>query len=246
MTEQAAQQPTDIEALAAEQVARDQARLEGGGPGRRTNLSLAQVFARFWRHPSPYLLGGVLAAAVTGRVLAGPGSWWELVIPAVLLASLPFVEWIVHVGILHWRPRRVGPVTLDPLLARKHRAHHADPRAIPLVFIPWQAQLWLAPAWAALAWLVMPTWPATFTMLVSVYVLLSAYEWTHYLLHSDYRPRSRWYRMVWRNHRLHHYKSEHYWFAVTTAGTADRLFGTYPDPADVATSPTVKRLHGEA
>ena len=50
-------------------------------------------------------------------------------------------------------------------------------------------------------------------------------------MHSDYRPRSRWYRSVWRNHRLHHYKNEHYWFTVTTAGTADRLFGTYPDPA---------------
>ena len=70
------------------------------------------------------------------------------------------------------------------------------------------------------------------------------YEWTHYLVHSDYRPRSRWYRSVWRNHRLHHYKNEHYWFTVTSAGTADRLFGTYPaDPAAVRPSPTVKALH---
>ena len=51
-------------------------------------------------------------------------------------------------------------------------------------------------------------------------------------MHSDYRPQSRWLRSVWRNHRLHHYKNEHYWFTVTTAGTADRLFGTYPEPAD--------------
>ena len=49
---------------------------------------------------------------------------------------------------------------------------------------------------------------------------------------------------MWRNHRLHHYKNEHYWFTVTTAGTADRLFGTYPDPATVPTSPTAKNLHG--
>jgi sterol desaturase/sphingolipid hydroxylase (fatty acid hydroxylase superfamily) len=48
---------------------------------------------------------------------------------------------------------------------------------------------------------------------------------------------------VWRNHRLHHYKNEHYWFTVTSAGTADRLFGTYPDPASVQTSPTVRSLH---
>jgi hypothetical protein len=31
---------------------------------------------------------------------------------------------------------------------------------------------------------------------------------------------------------------------VTSAGTADRLFGTYPDPETVATSPTAKNLHG--
>ena len=41
---------------------------------------------------------------------------------------------------------------------------------------------------------------------------------------------------MWRNHRLHHYKNEHYWFTVTSAGTADRLFGTYPDPETVPTS----------
>ena len=70
------------------------------------------------------------------------------------------------------------------------------------------------------------------------------YEWTHYLIHSDHRPRTRAYRAVWRNHRLHHYKNEHYWFTVTTAGTADRLFGTYPDPETVPTSPTAKNLHG--
>ena len=63
-------------------------------------------------------------------------------------------------------------------------------------------------------------------------------------MHSDYRPRSGWYRAVWRNHRLHHYKNEHYWFTVTTACTADRLLGTYPaDSSAVRTSPTVKKLH---
>jgi hypothetical protein len=140
----------------------------------------------------------------------------------------------------------VAGLTIDPLLSRKHREHHADPRAIPLVFVPWQAQLWIAPSLLLLAWAVMPGWPATFTMLVAVYALLSAYEWTHYLLHSDYRPHSRWYRAVWRNHRLHHYKSEHYWFTVTTAGTADRLFCTNPDPSTVPTSPTVRRLHAQS
>lgn len=226
----------EIEQLAREQVARD---------ARRKNKSLRTVFVELWRYPSPYLLSLGLVVSVTGRVIVGGGSLWELTIPVILLALLPFIEWTVHVGILHWRPRRVGAVRIDPLLSRKHREHHAAPRAVERAFLPWQSGLAMLPFVAVVSWLVTPTWSAMFTMMISVYVLLSAYEWTHYLLHSDYRPRSRWYRMVWRNHRLHHYKSEHYWFAVTTAGTADRLFGTYPDPADVPTSPTVKRLHAD-
>jgi sterol desaturase/sphingolipid hydroxylase (fatty acid hydroxylase superfamily) len=51
------------------------------------------------------------------------------------------------------------------------------------------------------------------------------------------------YRAIWRNHRNHHYKNEHYWFTVTTTNTADRVLGTCPDPAAVATSPTAKNLH---
>jgi len=31
--------------------------------------------------------------------------------------------------------------------------------------------------------------------------------------------------------RRYHIKNEHYWFTITTSGTADPAFGTYPDPA---------------
>ncbi len=90
-------------------------------------------------------------------------------IPAALVALFPVIEWVIHVGILHWRPRRLGPVTIDSLLARKHRAHHADPRDLPLVFIPWQALAWLLPAYVAVAWLAMPTSASALSLLVSVY-----------------------------------------------------------------------------
>jgi hypothetical protein len=234
----------EVEALAAERLARDEDRITGRvGPGRRTNVTLREAWGAFWRHPSPPMIGTALLAAVVARVAAGGGSWWELAIPVALVALFPAIEWVIHVVILHWRPRRLGPVRIDSLLARDHRAHHADPRDVPLVFIPWQALLWLLPAYAGVALLAMPSLPSALSLLVAVYGIKLGYEWTHYLVHSDYRPRSRWYRSVWRNHRLHHYKNEHYWFTVTSAGTADRLFGTYPDPAGVATSPTVRSLH---
>ncbi len=233
----------EIEALAAQRLAADEDRITGQAK-RRQSLTLRAAGAEFWKHPSPWMIALFLLGSIAGRVAAGRGSWWELVIPAALVALFPVIEWCIHVAILHWRPRTLGPVTIDSLLARDHRAHHADPRDLPLVFIPWKALAWLLPAYVVIAWLAMPTTASMLTLLVSVYAIKFGYEWTHYLVHSDYRPRSRWYRSVWRNHRLHHYKNEHYWFTVTSAGTADRLFGTYPaDPSAVPTSPTVRQLH---
>jgi hypothetical protein len=232
-----------IEAMAAQRLAADEKRITGQAR-RRGSLTLRAAWTEFWKHPSPWLVSAFLAGALVARLAVGGGTWWEPAIPVALVALFPVIEWCIHVVILHWRPRSIGPVTVDSLLAREHRAHHADPRALPLVFVPWRALVWLLPAYVVLAWLALPTRSSALTVLVSVYAIKLGYEWTHYLVHSDYRPRSRWYRSVWRNHRLHHYKNEHYWFTVTTAGTADRLFGTYPaDPSAVPTSPTVKQLH---
>ena len=235
---------TSVDDLAQRRLADDERRITGQAR-RRQSLTLRAAAAEFWRHPSPPMITTFLVGAVVARVLAGPGSWWELAFPVGLVAAFPFIEWVIHVVVLHWRPRSLGPVTVDSLLAREHRAHHADPRDLPLVFIPWRALVWLLPAYVLVAWLVTPSATSMLSLLVSVYALKLGYEWTHYLVHSDYRPRSRPYRAVWRNHRLHHYKNEHYWFTVTSAGTADRLLGTYPEASGVETSPTVRDLHAQ-
>ena len=213
----------------------------------RKGFSLADAGREFAKHPSPWMIGAVFVAALTARITVGDWQVTDAVVPVVMLALFPFFEWLVHVFILHWRPRRLGPVTIDPLLSREHRAHHVDPRSIPLIFIPWKSLVsWVLPLTVAIALLAFPRLGMGLTYLVFIAVIALAYEWTHYLIHSDYRPRTRAYRAVWRNHRLHHYKNEHYWFTVTSAGTADRLFGTYPDPDTVDTSGTAKNLHGAA
>ncbi len=234
----------EIEALAAARLAKDEARITGAaGPGRRTGVTLGECWRAFWRHPSPPMISAFLIGSIITRVVVGGGSWWELVIPVALIALFPVIEWLIHVGILHWRPRKVAGLKVDSLLARKHREHHADPRDIPLVFIPWQVLTYLLPVYVVIALLAMPTLASAFSLLVSVLGIMFAYEWCHYLIHSDYKPKTGWYRAVWRNHRLHHYKNEHYWFTVTSSGTADRILGTYADPQTVAPSPTAKALH---
>ncbi|AWK72299.1 fatty acid hydroxylase [Rhodococcus oxybenzonivorans] len=210
---------------------------------RRRSLTLREAADQFRRHPSPWMVGGMLAVAVAARL--GVGDWHlsDAVLPVVMLALFPFAEWVIHVCILHWKPRRILGLTVDSLLARKHREHHVDPRDVPLVFIPWQTLTWLIPVLAGLSVLAFPRLGLGLTFLVTLSALGVVYEWTHYLIHSDYKPKSRFYRAIWRSHRHHHYKNEHYWFTVTTTGTADRLLGTAPDPESVEKSPTARSLH---
>ncbi len=211
---------------------------------RRRGPTLAQAAGAFVRHPSPWIIAAALAGALASRIMVGDWNIGDALVPIAMVAAFPFVEWLIHVCILHWKPRHVGAVTIDPLLARKHREHHRDPRDMPLVFIPWQTFLWLLPALVAIAVLAFPRVGLGLTYLVAVTTLGLLYEWTHYLIHSDYQPKSKAYKAIWRNHRLHHYRNEHYWFSITTTGTSDRILGTYPRADDVAKSPTAKNLHG--
>jgi Fatty acid hydroxylase superfamily len=211
----------------------------------RKGFALSDAWREFWKHPSPWMIGATLVAALTVRIIVGDWHVTDVLVPVVMLALFPFFEWIIHVFILHWRPKHLGPVTIDPLLAREHRAHHVDPRNVALIFIPWKALLWVLPLTVAIALFAFPRLGMGLTYLTIIATLGMAYEWSHYLIHSDYKPKTRLYRAIWRNHRQHHYKNEHYWFTVTSAGTADRVLGTYPDQATVATSPTAKNLHAE-
>ena len=192
------------------------------------------------------MLSTALLAAVVARVVAGDWRITDALLPIVMAAVFPFFEWMIHVVVLHWRPRSVAGLTVDPLLARKHRDHHIDPRAVGLVFIPVQSLIGALVSAGAIALLLFPRTGLGLSFLVTILAFGLAYEWTHYLVHTDYRPKRALYRAIWRNHRLHHFKNEHYWFAVTTPGTADRVLRTYPDPAAVANSPTAKNLHSAA
>jgi hypothetical protein len=211
--------------------------------GRRRSISLGTAFAEFVRHPSPWLLFGMAAGGLTARLVVGDWRLSDALLPVLMVALFPVYEWLIHVFILHWKPRRVGRIRVDSILARDHRRHHADPRDIPLIFIPTRAMYWIVPATVAIAVFAFPRPGLGLTYLTVISTAGLIYEWVHFLVHSDYRPVSKLYRAVWNNHRLHHYKNEHYWFTVTSSGTADRLFGTYPDPTSVPKSNTARNLH---
>jgi sterol desaturase/sphingolipid hydroxylase (fatty acid hydroxylase superfamily) len=204
---------------------------------RRRSVSLGDAAREFGRHPTPWLLAGAVLAAYVWRATLGGLGLADLLVVLGYLAAFPFLEWVIHTSLLHWRPVRLGRVKLDPLVARKHREHHADPRDVELIFIPLPALVFAGALIAGIALLV-PDRALGATFAATAVTLGLVYEWIHYLVHTDYRPKTAPYRAIWRHHRLHHFKNENYWFTVTTASTADRVLGTQPDPSEVPTSPT--------
>lgn len=232
----------EIEALAQERLANEEARITGS---RRTTVTLGETFKEFVRHPSPWMILATLVTAAVWRVAEGDWRLADLWAPVILVATFPVLEWVIHVFILHFKPFKVAGVKIDSELARDHRRHHADPRNIPLVFIPWRSLIAVIAGEFAIALFAFPRLGQGLTFLFATAATGLIYEWSHYLIHSDYKPKTATYKAIWRNHRLHHYKNEHYWFTVTTTATADRLFGTYPDPAEVKASATAKNLHGQ-
>lgn len=216
----------------------------------RRGVTLTEAAREFARYPSPWLLGIALIVSLVARIAVGDWRLGDAVLPLIVLAGFPFLEWGIHVIVLHWRPRRIAGIQVDPELARKHREHHVDPRAIPLIFVPVPSLFGALASTTIVGLLIipflMPQGTALgLTFMVTAFAIGCVYEWTHYLVHTDYKPRHAVYRAIWRNHRLHHYKNEHYWFGVTSPGTADRVLGTYPDPQTVPTSPTARNLYAE-
>ena len=91
-------------------------------------LTLGVAAKIFFRTFNARLLALAFVAAVVARVLLGGWRWWDLGIAGIVLGFQPFNEWLIHVFILHAKPKQIGPVKVDGLLARKHREHHASPK----------------------------------------------------------------------------------------------------------------------
>ena len=203
----------------------------------RTLTDARRVFVR---HSSPRLLVVASLAALVALVAAGGWRPAQLAVGLVVLAAHPLVEWVVHVYVLHARPVRIGGHTLDLDQARKHRAHHADPRNLEILFIPMRSLVAGSAAIAALC-LLLPDTSTRLALVAVAAVTTLAYEWVHFLIHTDYKPRRAAYHRLYTGHRLHHYRNENYWFGVSRR-RGDRMLGTNPGKDDVPLSSTCLTL----
>lgn len=206
--------------------------------------TLREALPIFWRHASPLVLAAALAGAIAVRAALGGWSAWDLAPVAAVVVLWPLQEWLIHVYVLHFRPRTFRGRTIDFRVPRKHRAHHRDPWNYEILFIPLQSYLYSLPLLVALWYLVTPNPRLAWTGIAAHLALALHYESVHFLIHTRVQPRTRFYRRLWRNHRLHHFKNEHHWFGVSRL-EADWLLGTAADVDRVAPSPSVRHLYGK-
>jgi hypothetical protein len=196
-------------------------------------VTLGQARREFVRFRTAHWLAGMLAVALAVRVALGGGI--------ALVALQPFTEWLIHVYILHFTPREVRGRHVDLGIGVLHRRHHQAPKDPRWLFIPIRAIRFYAVLDAVLLVLAWQVRPAIATGVVVGTALTLVYEWTHYLIHTDYQPRTRLYKGLWRAHRLHHFRNENFWFGVT-GHLGDRVLRTNPAKDAVPLSPTATTL----
>ncbi len=212
---------------------------------RQSPETLGEALPIFLAHGSPRILLACSLAAVLLRLAIGDFSLWDPVVGTALLLYWPLQEWLIHVFVLHWKPIELAGRRIDFDVPRKHRAHHRDPWNHEILFIPLASFVYTIPLVIGVWWLVTPSAALACTGVAAHFLLTLHYEVVHFLIHTRVRPRGRVYERLWRQHRLHHFKNERYWYGVTMRA-ADGWLGTDPEPDDVPASPTARSLFGEA
>jgi hypothetical protein len=217
----------------------------------RADLTSLRACGReFLRHFSPLAVLAGLAVMVVARIIVGRFSVRDLIPVAIVIAGQPFAEWIIHKYILHLPPLKLFGRRVELYGSIQHRIHHRSPSDLnrvllrPIEVISFLIQIAiLMPliVWGSVTVFGGHFLPLSLTTVIVSYLGLFRYEWSHFLIHTPYRPKSEWYRRIWRNHRLHHFKHERYWLGVSS-NFGDRVLGTNPDQRSVQRSPTARTL----
>lgn len=220
-------------------------------PVRANDLSTRREIARlFFGRPSARVLVAAALILVAARLLVGgPFGRGDVIVPLVTIAVTGPVEWIIHKYLLHapddsFATRRLGTGT-------GHQQHHLDPPDIDWLLLRGIDAAVFVTAFGAItaAWSLPLMWITGSSLLgpfltawACAAVGLTHYEWVHLLVHTRYRCRSRYYKRLARNHRLHHFRNENFWLGVTS-NLGDRILGTYPQrKTDVPLSDTARTL----
>jgi hypothetical protein len=208
--------------------------------GFGTSTTLGPIAAAFFRLSCPRLLLLAVGLAWGTRLAAGHWSPWDAAVILGVLAFWPVQEWVIHVFVLHLKPFNFLGRQIDPIISRNHRNHHRNPWDPALGLTP-PNMIWLYTCALPALWLLFLPFPLAVTGVATYFSLVLNYEWIHYLIHTSYVPVGWFYKRLWLNHRLHHFKNEQYWYGVTML-SGDWLLHTQPTPQQTSRSQTCLTL----
>jgi len=196
----------------------------------------------FAHHGSAYVLASTLVGAVALRRRAGRVTRGDLVALAVVAAVRPFFEWGLHRYVLHAEPVVIDGRTVDP--GGSHRGHHDAPHDVAGALLGTRYALADSTALAVVAGglatlAVRSSWRARWQVALTAssgsFASLLAYEWSHLLFHTGYRPTTERFRRLRANHQRHHHRDDGQWFGITS-DLADRLLRTHGRDAALSAS----------
>ncbi len=202
--------------------------------------TLAHAAFEFFRFRCPMMLLSLVVIAFSVRLAVPEWSYLDALVVLGIVGFWPVQEWVIHVFLLHLKPFSLLGRQFDPIVSRNHRNHHRDPWNAELGITP-PHMIWLYLAGLPAVWLLFLPLPLALTGVATYFSLVLNYEWLHFLIHTSYVPRTALYRRLWRNHRLHHFKNEHYWYGVTML-SGDQLFQTQPSAQQTPRSETCLTL----
>ncbi|MBS4175101.1 sterol desaturase family protein [Bacillus sp. FJAT-49736] len=169
---------------------------------------------------------------------------WETWLAIVIgMASYTLGEYLTHRFLFHMKPPKSE--LMLKFIKRIHYDHHVDPRNLKLLFLPVWYSLPNIIIFSLIVFLIIQNITLTIAFAIGISIFLLYYEWTHYIAHKEYIPKTPWGKRMKKIHLWHHYKNENYWYGVTSP-TFDKVFGTYKNQHEVEKSETARNLEKRA
>ncbi len=130
------------------------------------------------------------------------------------------------------------------MLRRLHYDHHVYPDDLKLLFLPVWFSIPSFTIYLLIAYGITKSVTIALSFGIGMIIMLLVYEWKHYIAHRPIRPVTKFGRWLKKQHILHHYKNEKFWFGVSNP-VFDFIFGTLKDGKDVELSETARNLEKE-
>ncbi|MEP7252304.1 MAG: sterol desaturase family protein [Ginsengibacter sp.] len=130
-----------------------------------------------------------------------------------------FFEYLMHRFIFHWVSESARAKKIVYLM---HGNHHEFPRDRERLFMPPVPSLIISSLVFVIFYAILSE--SVYSFFPGFVLGYLIYGSMHYAIHA-WKPPFKWMKPVWRNHHLHHYKSDSQGFGVSTH-IWDKVFGT--------------------